>query len=86
MTIRKPISGRKGGKRMEKFFKEDISTMLMKKGSISMLNVPDKCRHGNIVKSYDRGAPDKYVCTECGMPSKNRAAFFKYQCSHRLIR
>ncbi len=70
---------------MEKYSKQDISNMLMLKGQTSMLNVPHKCGHNDIVKSYHKGAPYKYVCTECGMPSKNRAAFFSYRCSGRMI-
>ncbi|AKG73601.1 hypothetical protein [Salinicoccus halodurans] len=70
---------------MEKYSKEDISNMLMLKGQTSMLNVPRRCSHANIVKSYHKGTPYKYVCTECGMPSRNRGAFFKYQNSGRMI-
>ncbi|WP_411843897.1 hypothetical protein [Salinicoccus sp. HZC-1] len=70
---------------MEKYSKDDISRMLMVKGRSSLLNVPRKCQHENIVKSYHKGTPYKYVCTECGMPSKNRGAFFKYHCSIKAI-
>lgn len=70
---------------MEKYSKQDISEMLISKGQISMLNIPDQCQHENIVKSYRNGIPYQYVCTDCGLPSKNRGAFFKYQESCRVI-
>lgn len=70
---------------MEKYSKQDVANMLMVKGQTSLLNVPAQCRHDNIIKSYDKGSPHKYVCTDCGMPSKNRGAFFKYQNSGKMI-
>ena len=60
---------------MFKYSSSDITELLKEKQREELLNSRIHCLHHNIVKSYSAGRMNAYVCTECGMINRKRAAF-----------